>query len=149
MKSPQASDQQPRASPLPSGASSSSTGHGSSRPEAQELPEDVFAQLHEHLEAIRAEVAQGNMEDRSYFNLKALGGDWSILQGKKHANNVQSLAKDKSVAKWCKNTFFPANKSFSTNLLWPHQCLHVGRGGGEKRRLFFRRLDRCWLPSPL
>ena len=62
MNSPQASVEQPRASPLTSCASSSSAGQGSSRFEAQELPEDVVAAVHENLEAIRAEVAQGNLE---------------------------------------------------------------------------------------
>ena len=55
------------------------------------------------------------MEDRSYCKLKPLGGEWSIRQGKKLTTDFQSIAKDKSVAKWCENTLFPARKSFSTS----------------------------------
>ena len=151
MNSPQASAQQPRASPLPSGASSSSTGQGSSRPEAQELPEDVVAQVHQNLEAIRAEVAEGNMEDRCYFKLKTLGGEWSIRQGKRLTTDFQPIAKDKSAAKCCETHthIVSSTEIIRYQPLWPHQCSRVGRGGGEERRLFVWSLDRSWLPSAL
>ena len=115
MNSPQALAQQPRASPLPSGASSSSTGQGSSRLEAEELPEDIVAKVNENLEAIRAEVAEGNLDDRLFFNLRALGGEWSVKQGRKLTTDFQSVAKDTSIATWCEKTLFPERKSFSTN----------------------------------
>jgi hypothetical protein len=136
MNSPQASVPEPRAGPLPSGASSStggasstgasalpggassssSTGQGSSRHVVMEIPEDLVASVNDNIEAIRAEVAQGNVELRSYFNLKALGGTWSIEQGKAITTDFQSIAKDKSIAKWCEKTLFPERKSFSTRL---------------------------------
>ena len=98
---------------MPSGAASSSSA--ANRPVAEDLPEDVAAQVHDNLEAIRATMAHGNLETHTFFQLKALGGQWSIKQGKKLTTDFQSIAKDKSVAEWCSLTHFPARKSFSTN----------------------------------
>ena len=74
-----------------------------------------MANANENLEAIRADVAEGNIEVRSFFNLKALGGTWSVKQGKTLNTDFQSSAKDKSIAKWWETTLFPERKSFSTN----------------------------------
>jgi len=121
MNSPQASAQEPRASPQPGGAPSSSSGQASSRPEAEELAADVVAKVCGDLEAIRAEVAEGNLEVRT-FNLKALGGIWFVKQGKTLTTDFQSIAKDKSIATWCEKTLFPERKSFSTNRYGHHNA---------------------------
>ena len=145
---PQGSAQQPRATPQPSGASSSSRGQGSSRPEAEELPEDIVARVHDNIAAIRAAVGEDNHETRSFFNLKALGGPWSVKQGKALTTDFQSIAKDKSIATWCANTLFPERKSFSTNHYGHLNARMLAEEVGRRGDYFYGawEADECAVP---
>ena len=96
------------------GASSSSGGGREVRP-AEELAEDIVAQVHDDLGAIRAEVADAHAGEHSFFRLRALGGEWSVKLFKKLTTDFGSYARDKSVSKWCDKTSFPPAKSYSTN----------------------------------
>ena len=59
-----------------------------------------MANVNQNIEAIRAEVAAGNVEDRSFFNLKALGGEWSIKQGKKLTDVLQDVPSVQDRSHW-------------------------------------------------
>ena len=96
----------------PSGSSSSS-GQQRQQQEPEELPEDVVANVNEQLLAIRAEVSEATGNAASYFRLRALGGQWSVLQVKTLTTGFGSYAKDKSVALWCEKTRFPVQKTFA------------------------------------
>ena len=98
--------------------------------------------------AIRAEVGEGNQETRSFFNLKALGGPWSVKQGKALTTDFQSIAKDKSIATWCANTLFPERKSFSTNHYGHLNARMLAEEVGRRGDYFYGawEADECAVP---
>lgn len=148
MHSPQASAPEPKASPLPSGASSSSAGSGGDGHGQAELAEDIVAQVHANLEALRAEVNEANQETRSYFDLKALGGVWSVHRSKRITSDFQSMAKDKSIAGWCEKTTFPARKSYSTNLYGPQNARMLAEEVVRRGDYFFSAWIEAGSPVP-
>ena len=148
MHSPQASAPEPKASPLPRGASSSSAGSGGDGHGQAELAEDIVAQVHANLEALRAEVNEANQETRSYFALKALGGVWSVHRSKRITSDFQSMAKDKSIAGWCEKTTFPARKSYSTNLYGPQNARMLAEEVVRRGEYFFSAWIEAGSPVP-
>ena len=69
------------------------------------LPEDVVACVSEQLMNLREEVGHGASAD--VFNLKVLGGPWSIQRSKQMATDVGCIPKDGEVRLWCSAVGWP------------------------------------------
>ena len=63
-----------------------------------DIPEDVVASVSEQLMNLRAEV--GHEATADFFNVKVLGGDWSVQRFMQMAKDVSCRPKDHSVKVW-------------------------------------------------
>ena len=77
-----------------------------------DLPEDVVASVSEELSSLREQYG-GFEEEASYFTVRVLGGDWSILKRNVPCTDVGSYSIEKSTERWCSGVGWPARKSFA------------------------------------
>lgn len=130
------------------GQSNPGSSASSSRPVTQDVPEDVLAQVHSDLNALRTELAEAD-EPTSQFKIRVLGGPWSQKMFGKTVTDVGCYAKDRTTETWCLACGWPSARSFAvTKFRGIDNCRMLAEEVRRKGDYFYQ----CWLnagsPAP-
>ena len=123
------------------GASSSSSGGDVAVADA------VFSEVLEDLEAVREQWAgDAGAGEAAYFNVKILGGQWSVSKFKTQIKDVGSYPKDKDVAFWCRAVGWPPSegqKSFAVSKFGLDGATHLAAEMSRRGSYFMH----CWVSA--
>ena len=95
-----------------SGGSTSASASASRTTTTMDHPEDVFELAAAELVSLREQYG-GYEEEVSYFTVRVLGGDWSVIRSSQTCTDIGAYATDKQTKTWCSAVGWPASKTFA------------------------------------
>ena len=133
------------------GQSQPSSGSASSHVETV-VTDNVFADVAADLEAMRQQWAGGvGGVEESYFNVRILGGEWSVSKFKTQAKDIGSYPKDKSTSLWCSAVGWPppaGQKSFSVAKFGMMGARHLAEEMSRRGSYFMHAWVSAGAPAP-